>query len=106
MGRWTYKADYAQGYANDRRKKIPNHLKFTDEVKAFVAEKTHEDWSPEQISSYAKRHGLCSISYERIYQFILQDKKQGDELYKHLRHQNKRYRKRYGILKESCRIVF
>nr|WP_221896213.1 IS30 family transposase [Bathymodiolus japonicus methanotrophic gill symbiont] len=33
---------------------------------------------------------------ETIYQHILADKKAGGELYKHLRHQNKTYRKRYG----------
>jgi transposase, IS30 family len=52
--------------------------------------------SPDQISGYAKRHTLFSLSHEWIYQFILQDKKQGGILYKHLRHQHKKYRKRYG----------
>jgi IS30 family transposase len=39
---------------------------------------------------------LFSISHERIYQFILADKENGGNLYKHLRHQHKKYRKRYG----------
>lgn len=55
-----------------------------------------ENWSPEQISGYAKRHKLFSISHERIYQFILADKEKGGTLYRHLRHQHKKYRKRYG----------
>lgn len=54
------------------------------------------DWSPEQISGYAKRHHLFTISHERIYQFILKNKNAGGALHKHLRHQNKKYRKRYG----------
>lgn len=74
MGKWTYKADYAHGYVNERRKKIPKYVKFTEDVKVFVIEKIQEDWSPEQISGYAKRHVLFSISHEIIYQFILQDK--------------------------------
>nr|WP_230988181.1 IS30 family transposase [Bathymodiolus japonicus methanotrophic gill symbiont] len=37
-----------------------------------------------------------SLHHETIYQHILADKKAGGELYKHLRHQNKTYRKRYG----------
>ena len=55
-----------------------------------------EQWSPEQISGYAKKYDLFSISHERIYQYILEDKQEGGLLYKNLRHQNKKYRKRYG----------
>ena len=40
--------------------------------------------------------GYRSISHETIYQYLLQDKKDGGELYKYLRHKNKPYRKRYG----------
>jgi transposase, IS30 family len=96
LGYWTYKPDYAQCYANDRRSAKRHYYKFTKEVADFVKEKLLEDWSPEQISGYAKRWELFSISHERIYQYILDDKTDGGELYKHLRHQNKKYRKRYG----------
>ena len=65
-----------------------------------MREKLLEEWSPEQISGYA-RHHLFTISHERIYQFILKDKKAGGDLYKHLRHQHKRYRKRYGSPKRE-----
>ena len=40
--------------------------------------------------------GFGSISHETIYQYLLEDKKDGGELYKYLRHKNKPYRKRYG----------
>lgn len=62
------------------------YLKFTKTVEEFTKEKIVQDWSPEQISGYAKRHDLFSISHERIYQFILKDKQKGGSLYKHLRH--------------------
>ena len=55
-----------------------------------------KDYSPEQISGRLKLEGHCSIHHETIYQYILTDKRNGGELYKHLRHQNKTYRKRYG----------
>lgn len=96
LGYWTYKADYAQGYTEKRRKEKPRQTKYTKEVEDFVRAKLLENWSPDQISGYAKRHHLFSISHERIYQFILSDKKNGGELYKCLRHQHKKYRKRYG----------
>ncbi len=69
-----------------------------------MREKLLNDWSPKQISGYAKKHNLFSISHEWIYQFILKDKQKGRKLYKHLRHQNKKYRKRYGSPKRQCPI--
>lgn len=96
LGSWQYKPDYAQSYAETRRQEKPKRIKFTEEVEQFVSKKLQEEWSPEQISGYAKRYGLFSISHERIYQFILMDKRKGGSLYKCLRHQHKKYRKRYG----------
>lgn len=104
MGHWTYKPNYAQAYAEERRKATRYYYKFTKEVEQFVREKIHEDWSPEQISGYAKRLGLFSISHERIYQFLIEDKRNGGRLYQHLRHKNKRYRKRYGSPKRQGAI--
>ena len=69
LGSWQYKPNYAQTYAEDRHKEKPKHVKFTNEVEQFVREKLLEDWSPEQISGYAKCHQLFSISHEWIYQF-------------------------------------
>ncbi len=44
---------------------------------------------------------MFSVSHERIYQFILTDKQKEGDLYKHLRHQHKKYRKRYGSPKHQ-----
>lgn len=54
-----------------------------------------QDWSPEQISGRLFREQGVSISHERIYLHIYQDKSQGGGLHTHLRCQKKR-RKRYG----------
>lgn len=104
LGSWQYKPNYAQTYADARHKEKPKHKKFIPEVEAFIREKLLEDWSPEQISGYAKKHDLFFISHERIYQFILKDKKKGGKLYLHLRHQHKKYRKRYGSPKRNFSI--
>jgi IS30 family transposase len=61
-----------------------------------VREKPQKNWRLDQISGYAKRHKLFSITGEWIYQFILKDKNNFGKLYLHSRHQNKKYRKRYG----------
>ena len=76
-----YKPDYAQTYAERRHKQKTKQIKFNEEVEAFVREKIIEDWSPDQISLRAKEHGLFSISHERIYQFILEDKKKGGGIF-------------------------
>lgn len=101
LGSWQYKPNYAQGYTDERHKKKAKHLKFTKQVDAFVREKLQENWSPDQISGHAKRHNLFCISHEWIYRFILKDKGKGGKLYLHLRHQNKKYRKRYGSPKRQ-----
>ena len=44
---------------------------------------------------------MFSIGKEWIYQFILKDKQKGGKLYLNLRHQNKKYRKRYGSPKRT-----
>lgn len=101
LGSWQYKPDYAQGYARKRHKKKNKRVKLTEEVAIFIREKLQEKWSPEQISGYAKKHKLFSIGKEWIYQFILKDKQKGGKLYLNLRHQNKKYRKRYGSPKRT-----
>jgi IS30 family transposase len=104
LGCWQYKPNYAQTYADERHKIKNKQIKFTKEVEKFVRDKLLQDWSPDQISGYAERHNLFSISHERIYQFILKNKKKDGELYLHLRHQYKKYRKRYGSPKRQYPI--
>lgn len=103
-GCWQYKTHYAQTYADERHKNKPKHIKLTKTVERFIDEKLQIEWSPEQISGYAKRHNLFFVSHECIYQYILKDKRKGGHLYKHLRHQSKKYRKRYGSPKRQGAI--
>jgi transposase, IS30 family len=90
----VYKADLAQRKTRSRHKEKPKKIYFTASVKAFVLSLLTKDYSPEQIVGTAKRKGVDCVSAERIYQFIWQDKKEGGQLYEHLRSGEKRYRKR------------
>jgi len=101
LGSWQYKPDYAQNYAKQRHQEKNKRVKLTKEVENFIREKLQLKWSPEQISGYAKKHQLFLIGKEWIYQFILKDKEKGGKLYLNLRHQNKKYRKRYGSPKRT-----
>ena len=66
---------------------------FTKEVNHYVDYWIKEDYSPEQIVGTARKLGLNCVSHERIYQYIWKDKKEGGDLYTHLRTQGKTYRK-------------
>lgn len=61
--------------------------------------------SPEQIVGRAKKEGKAYVSPERIYQHIWEDKKQGGDLYTHLRTQGKKYRKRGAAKDKRGKIV-
>ena len=74
-GRCRY--DLAQRKYESRLKEKPKAIKFTEEVKSFVVDKIKLKWSPEQISNCREAQHLNMVSHERIYQFILEDKKQG-----------------------------
>jgi len=95
--RKTYCCNRAHQWAQERKERFKRVRKFTGNVKKFIDEKLGmEQWSPEQISGYCKKHGIAMVSPERIYQYVYQDKKLGGKLYKNLRIASKPYRKRYG----------
>jgi IS30 family transposase len=54
-----------------------------------------KDWSPEQISLWLAQEKRLAISHEWIYQYVLEDKRRGGDLHRHLRCQKPR-KKRYG----------
>jgi transposase, IS30 family len=92
-GQRGYRPQQAQDLALERRQKaIP---RITAEVWVIVERLLKQDWSPEQISGRLKKEQGIRISHEWIYQYILEDKQAGGDLYRHLRCQKQR-RKRYG----------
>lgn len=95
-GQRGYRHKQAHGLAEQRHKNKPKAVKLTEEVKQFIEGYLKQDWSPEQITGRLEREGIIKLHHETIYRYVLADKKAGGRLYKHLRHQNKTYRKRYG----------
>jgi len=96
----VYKAKLAQFKYELRMQKKPKYIRFDQELKSNVIELIKADYSPEQISGVFKKQGIKSISHERIYQFIWEDKKHNGTLFTHLRRKGRRYRKR-GSNKDS-----
>ncbi len=91
-----YRYKQAQKFAIERHLAKPKAIKLTKEIKTLIDANIEEDWSPEQIVGKLKKKKVISLHHETIYRYILRDKSNGGLLYKHLRHQNKTYRKRYG----------
>lgn len=101
----SYRGSLAQQKCQKRHLDKNKNRPFTDEIKKFVIKWIQEDYSPEQIVGIARLESFTCISVERIYQFIWEDKKQGGILYKHLRTQGKRYRKRGASKDKRGQIV-
>ncbi len=89
-----YRAQQAQRLSDERRQ-AKVWPRISDTVWSDVEKLLKQDWSPEQVSLWLKSECNVSISHEWIYQYILQDKTSGGDLYRHLRCQKQR-RKRYG----------
>jgi len=92
--RGSYNPDFAQELSTERKERFASNRKFTYSVKKIVDRCLKEEqWSPEQITGYCKKHNIPMVSHERIYAYIRKDKVKGGILFKQLRHQLK-HRKR------------
>ena len=101
-GQRGYRHKQADSMARERRGNKPEAVKLTDEIKKRLNAYLEQDRSPEQIAGRLKHDGIINLHHETIYRYVLADKKAGGTLYKHLRHQKKTYRKRYGSSR-NCR---
>jgi len=90
-----YRAEVANSYSVARRRRERRGSHFSEKQWNIVLKLIKLDWSPEQIVDHLKHHQSFTMSHETIYQYILEDKKHGGDLYKHLRIMPKRRRKRY-----------
>lgn len=100
----NYKAELAHSKYQGRHKRKKKNIRFTPEIEEYVKEKLAEEFSPEQIAGRAKIDNIQCVSHESIYQFVWKDKKSGGRLFKHLRNQGKRYRKR-GHSKDTRGLI-
>lgn len=91
-----YRRHQASRLAAARHQCKHKKRKLTFLVIQYIQQGLAQDWSPEQIAGRLQKERGVSLHHETIYRYILDDKKAGGHLYKQLRHQHKRYRKRYG----------
>jgi transposase, IS30 family len=89
-----YRPNQANSFAEKRLQDKPT-TRISSKSWERVEQLLREDWSPEQISNWLRQEENIRISHEWIYQYLLRDKLNGGDLYRHLRCQKPR-RKRYG----------
>jgi len=100
----VYNDVLAQTKYNKRQKDKPKLKRFTNEIKQEIVLLLREDYSPEQVVGTLRKQNKETVSVERIYQHIWEDKKNKGDLHTHLRRQGRKYRKR-GISKDSRGII-
>ena len=98
-----YRPKQAQRFVEIRRAKAVT-TRISPETWIQVERLLREDWSPEQISGWLAKECRIRVSHESIYQFILNNKRQGGNLHLHLRCKRQR-RKRYGATNSRGRLV-
>ena len=104
-GKNGYRPKQAHRLASTRRALATKSIKLTPRLIAIIESLIRQDFSPAQVSGFLNRTLSLSVSHEAIYQHILKDKTHGGRLYQHLRHANKKRKKRYGSYDRRGRIV-
>lgn len=99
-----YRHELAQRKYEKRQKGKPKRIAFTTSIQAEVEDLLQQDYSPEQIVGISEKLQKVTVSVERIYQHVWEDKKKGGSLFLHLRHRGRHYRKR-GSAKDSRGII-
>ena len=100
-----YRFQVADWYTNGRRQKSRRNRQFTPAQWRRVCALLKEDWSPEQIAGWLRRHRLLAISHETIYRYIWDDLRAGGTLSTHLRCARKQRRKRYARYDSRGRLA-
>ena len=101
----TYRPPLADWYARGRRSHSRRNQQFSAAEWARIQVLLRDDWSPEQVAGWLRRHRELAISHETIYRYVWADKRAGGTLYQHLRGARKQRRKRYGRYDSRGRLA-
>lgn len=103
----AYRAFKANRRAVARRRRSRRNSHYTEADFKPVKQLLKQKLSPEQIIGYLRRHNLINnnMSHETIYQYIWRDKKNGGDLWMHLRQSSKQRRKRYKAYDSRGRLA-
>ena len=96
QGQRGYRPGQAHHKALARRRHKAKATKMTAAVIERIEADLGQQWSPEQIAGRLATTDGLHLSPQRIYQHIQADRQAGGTLYRHLRHSQKKRKKRYG----------
>ena len=96
QGQRGYRPHQAHHKALARRRSKAKATKMTAAVIERIEADLRQEWSPEQIAGRLAATDGLRLSPQRIYQHIQADRQAGGTLYRHLRHRQKKRKKRYG----------
>ena len=71
----TYRPQLADWYARGRRSHSRRNQQFSAAEWARIQVLLREDWSPEQVAGWLRRHRELAISHETIYRYVWADKR-------------------------------
>lgn len=100
-----YRAEKAHSRALGRRRRSRRNSQYSQQVWAEVQAKLRQEWSPKQVVGTRTVEGRRTMSYETIYRWIRADRRRGGELWRHMRHMSKPWRKRRGSPQTRGRLV-
>lgn len=100
-----YRPQLAEWYARGRRSRSRRNRRFSTRDWERIQALVREDWSPEQIAGRLRLERELLISHETIYRYLWENKRQGGQLYQHLRGARKQRRKRYGRYDSRGRLA-
>jgi IS30 family transposase len=78
--------------------------RLTKKHTSFIKKCIKDGFSPEQTSGRMALSDLRPVSHETIYKYIYNNKRSGGNLYKYLRHKNKKYTKRSATYRSRGQI--
>jgi len=104
LGKRGYRPKQAGEMARKRRLKAHKAIRMTPDITIMIERLIRQELSPEQVCTYLASQGMVKLHHETIYRLVSQDKRRGGDLYLHLRHLHKKYRKRYGSYDRRGRI--
>lgn len=93
-GQRGYHWKQAHVKAADRQRRLQNYRNLTLEIRNFIRTKmTEEQWSPNQIVGWLRRHDKDSVCVETVYAYIRADRENGGNLWMHCRHALKHHKR-------------
>lgn len=100
-----YRAQKAHSRAMVRRWRSRKKSQYSATQWARVMAQIRRKWSPKQISGRRRLRASRPISHETIYRYVRKDRREGGELWTHMRHMSKPWRKRRSSPRTRGRLA-